>query len=75
MLEYNYSFGISTSVLRSVIYTKKVFQVPLIQTDRHIVKIQCNLFVGRGYLYLAWPAKEFPARDSNNGHVFSSLFL
>jgi len=36
--------------------------------------MQCNLFVGRANLYLAWPAREFPSRDSNNGHDFSSLF-
>ncbi len=66
---------LATHLLRSVIYPKTFFQVSLLQTDRHIAKIQRHLFVAIANLYLSWPAKEFPARDSNNGHDFSSLFL
>lgn len=58
---------LATHLLRSVIYPKT--------KDRHIVKIQFHLFVAIANLYLAGPTKEFPARDSNNGNDFSSLFL
>lgn len=67
---------LATHLLRSVIYPKRFFfRYPYYKQIDILQKILCHLFVAIVNLYLAWPAKEFPARDSNNGHDFSSLFL